>query len=124
MSGWMVAFVVAMVVIPIGVPAVVLLVDPPSDVKTARANRRAAKAYRKGMVIRRTGDDPFSESHYRYVAEVKDNNEGVVYVKSIPCGENGDFPEDASESVYVDAASEYVRRGWKVYRDVSDSVLR
>lgn len=123
MSGWMLAFVITMVAIPIGVPAVVLLLDPPSDVKSARDERKASRMYRKGMVLRRTGDDPFSESYYRYVSEVKSNNDGVAYVKSIPCGENGDFPEDAAGSAWIGTAGEYMHRGWAVYKDFRDTVV-
>lgn len=103
----------------VGVPSLVALgfyvFDPPYSVTEKRKDRRAARVYEKGMILRKMSEDPFENTRYRYVAGVMENESGITYLKTVECNENGDCDEKNIKSFKSDTASWYLENGWNVY---------
>lgn len=53
--------------------------------------RNISKGYIPGDVLVSYPNDPFEETKHYLVLEVRENRDGVQYVKIVNCSENGDY---------------------------------
>ena len=91
------------------------IVSPSRKVLKRREKRKQLKTFKKGTILKKVGSNPFSDTEYIYVVDVRENEDGDVYLKTFLCDENGDCLAGSAER--VDEARWYAPEGWKILKN-------
>ena len=110
----MVAFACFFVACPVLIWFLFFLCNPSHKENVRRKSRKASRVFKKGMILRMKTDNPFRKQRYIYVVDVLKNDDGVMYMKTVNCNENGDC--DVDSYFNVGKGYEYLKDGWLPYK--------